>query len=151
MFHQRSQEHLRGLTRGHQPLLAVRWSDVDACGGPRVSYRRARRSHPLLAGDRPVQAIAGSLFREAGLPESTLCHEMIHARVDLVLKRDEGHGPYFRERMAAINASQSRFEVSVRYQASCCRPSALGGCLSLLRSADALPPSDATGGLPRLL
>jgi hypothetical protein len=47
--------------------------------------------------------------------ESTLCHEMIHAWVDLVQQRRESHGPLFRAQMAAINAAQSRFQVSVRH------------------------------------
>ena len=41
---------------------------------------------------------------------------MIHAWVDLVLKREEGHGPCFRQRMETINAAQTRFEVSVRHR-----------------------------------
>ena len=47
--------------------------------------------------------------------ESTLCHEMIHAWGDLVQQRRESHGRLFRAQMAAINAAQSRFQVSVRH------------------------------------
>jgi hypothetical protein len=40
---------------------------------------------------------------------------MIHAWVDRVLRVREGHGPRFRACMAAINASQSAFEVRIRH------------------------------------
>ena len=47
---------------------------------------------------------------------STLCHEMIHAWVHRVLQANEVHGPNFRGRMAAINAAQQEFVVSVRHR-----------------------------------
>ncbi|MFM7312784.1 MAG: SprT family zinc-dependent metalloprotease, partial [Cyanobium sp.] len=47
---------------------------------------------------------------------STLCHEMIHAWVHRVVQADEVHGPHFRARMAAINAAQQEFVVSVRHR-----------------------------------
>jgi hypothetical protein len=40
---------------------------------------------------------------------------MIHAWIDRVLGVREVHGPRFRERMAAINAAQSSFVVSLRH------------------------------------
>jgi hypothetical protein len=40
---------------------------------------------------------------------------MIHAWIDRVLERHEVHGPLFRARMAAINATQSEFLVSLRH------------------------------------
>ncbi len=46
---------------------------------------------------------------------STLCHEMIHAWIDLVLKVEESHGPNFHKRMAEINSAQSEFQVTVRH------------------------------------
>ena len=48
--------------------------------------------------------------------ESTLCHEMIHAWIDLVLGIREGHGPNFHAQMVAINSAQNRFVVSVRHK-----------------------------------
>ena len=55
----------------------------------------------------------------ANLPEkalmSTLCHEMIHAWIDLVLKIEEVHGPNFLKQMAEINSSQTDFQVTVRH------------------------------------
>ena len=50
-------------------------------------------SRPLLE-NLPTSAI-----------ESTLCHEMIHAWIDLILKIHEGHGPNFKARRAIINSS----------------------------------------------
>jgi predicted SprT family Zn-dependent metalloprotease len=46
---------------------------------------------------------------------STLCHEMIHAWIDLVLKVEEAHGPNFYKRMEEINSSQTDFQVTVRH------------------------------------
>ena len=77
-------------------------------------YRRGHcisdRSLSEIVLSRPVLEF---LPREA--TESTLCHEMIHAWVDLVIRQAEGHGRYFRNRMIDINMSQDRFKVSVRH------------------------------------
>ena len=114
LFHRLNREHFSGvLVRGGQPLTAVRWSDgrMSRTAG---YYRRGpgvgdgRGSEIVLS--RPVLV---PLPQEA--TESTLCHEMIHAWVDLVQQRRESHGPLFRAQMAAINAAQSRFQVSVRH------------------------------------
>jgi len=114
MFHRFNREHFDGaLVCQGQPLTAVRWSDgrMSRTAG---MYRRGpgvgdgRGSEIVLS--RPV---LGPLPQEA--TESTLCHEMIHAWVDLVQQRRESHGPLFRSRMRAINAAQDRFEVSVRH------------------------------------
>ncbi len=101
------------LTDGVKPLVAVRWSD----GKLRKTagfYRRKRKglfqrnceivlSQPLLQ-NLPRSAI-----------ESTLCHEMIHAWVDLILGLEEGHGPNFHQRMNVINSSQDKFKVTIRH------------------------------------
>ena len=114
LFHRLNREHFGGaLVDGGQPLTAVRWSDgrmSRTAGfyrrGPGVGEGRGSEivlSRPVL---EPLPQIA---------TESTLCHEMIHAWVDLVQRRRESHGPLFRARMAAINAAQSRFQVSIRH------------------------------------
>jgi hypothetical protein len=41
---------------------------------------------------------------------------MIHAWIHRVLRAEEVHGPHFRARMAAINAAQQEFRVSVRHR-----------------------------------
>ncbi len=115
LFHRLNREHFEGsLVRGQQPLLAVRWSDGRmrrTAGlyrrGPQVAPPHGREivlSRPLLD---PLPRLA---------TESTLCHEMIHAWVDLVLGSSEGHGPQFRARMEQINRAQDRFVVSVRHR-----------------------------------
>ena len=95
------------------PKVAVRWSD----GRMRTTaglYKRKTTFFGVKAGEiilsRPVLE---------NLPEkaltSTLCHEMIHAWIDLVLKVDEVHGPNFLKRMEEINSSQTDFQVTVRH------------------------------------
>ena len=95
------------------PRVSVRWSD----GRMRTTaglYKRKTNFFGVKAGEiilsRPVLE---------NLPEkaltSTLCHEMIHAWIDLVLKVDEVHGPNFLKRMEEINSSQTDFQVTVRH------------------------------------
>jgi predicted SprT family Zn-dependent metalloprotease len=115
LFHRLNREHFSGaLAADGQPLVAIRWSDgrMSRTAG---FYRRG----PGVGGDRGCEIV---LSRPVLSPlpqeaiESTLCHEMIHAWVDLVLRRREGHGPHFHACMAAINAQQDRFQVSVRHR-----------------------------------
>ena len=115
LFHNFNREYFNeALTIGSQPIVSVRWSD----GRLRKTagfYRRIQRfglkdsaeivlSRPVLA-NLPLHAI-----------ESTLCHEMIHAWIDLVLRISEGHGPNFHAQMVTINSAQNRFVVSVRHK-----------------------------------
>ena len=116
LFHRLNREHFAGaLSDGDgAALVAVRWSDGRmrrSAGLYRFGRDRRGRelseivlSRPLLE-PLPAQATA-----------STLCHEMIHAWVHRVVRADEVHGPHFRARMAAINAAQQEFEVSVRHR-----------------------------------
>jgi len=46
---------------------------------------------------------------------STLCHEMINAWVDRILKKNEIHGPNFLEKMNEINEKEKNFQISVRH------------------------------------
>ena len=112
LFHRLNREHFEGslVSRSADlPLVALRWSDgrMSRTAG---CYRRG----PGVAGDLGCEIVLSRPVLEP-LPqsatESTLCHEMIHAWVDLVQKVRESHGPRFRERMAAINASQAGFQV----------------------------------------
>ncbi len=115
LFHRLNREHFDGcLAPGGQSLASVRWSD----GRLRRSaglYRRGRDP----AGQRFCEIVLSRPLLEP-LPQeallSTLCHEMIHVWVDRVLAAREVHGPHFRARMAAINAAQSGFVVSVRHR-----------------------------------
>jgi hypothetical protein len=115
LFHRFNREHFAGsLVRDGQPLVSLRWSDG-----------RMRRSAGLYRFGRHVDGrelseivlsrpLLDPLPREALL--GTLCHEMIHAWTHRVLQVGEVHGPHFRARMAAINAAQGEFVVSVRHR-----------------------------------
>ncbi len=95
------------------PIVSVRWSD----GRMRTTAGMYRRKTNFL-GAKAGEIILSKPVLE-NLPEnalmSTLCHEMIHAWIDLVLKVDESHGPNFHKRMAEINSSQADFQVTVRH------------------------------------
>ena len=95
------------------PRVSVRWSD----GRMRTTAGMYRRKTNFL-GVKVSEIILSKPVLE-NLPEkalmSTLCHEMIHAWIDLVLKVEESHGPNFHKRMAEINSSQTDFKVTVRH------------------------------------
>jgi len=95
------------------PRVSVRWSD----GRMRTTAGIYRRKINFF-GVKTSEIILSKPVLE-NLPEkalmSTLCHEMIHAWIDLVLKVEESHGPNFYKRMAEINSSQSDFQVTVRH------------------------------------
>ena len=112
IFHRFNREYFDGLlVKEDEPIVSVRWSDgrlTNTAGfykrGPRVlgpNHCEIVLSKPVLLR-LPITAV-----------ESTLCHEMIHAWIDLILKVREGHGPNFQARMNAINASQKRFHISI--------------------------------------
>ena len=114
LFHRLDREHFGGsLSPAGRSLAEVRWSDGRLTRTAGL-YRRGR--HPdgrdlcEIVLSRPLLE---PLPRQATL--STLCHEMIHAWIDRVLGVREVHGPRFRERMAAINAAQHDFVVSLRH------------------------------------
>ncbi len=115
LFHSFNRKYFEGtLVAGSRPLVSVRWSDGrlrKTAGlyrrGPNVATKSGSEivlSRPLLE-HLPQNAI-----------ESTLCHEMIHAWIDLVLMVEEGHGPNFYKRMNLINSVQNEFQISVRHK-----------------------------------
>ncbi|MGB7564703.1 MAG: SprT family zinc-dependent metalloprotease, partial [Prochlorococcaceae cyanobacterium] len=115
LFHRLDREHFGGsLAPGGRSLVELRWSDgrMNRTAG---LYKRGRHADGRdlceIVLSRPLLE---PLPREATL--STLCHEMIHAWVDRVLQVQEVHGPCFRARMAAINAAQEAFQVSLRHR-----------------------------------
>ncbi len=115
LFHRLNREHFNGtLAVGSSPLVSVRWSN----GRLRKTAGFYRRG-PNVEGEHGCEIVLSSPVLKL-LPqsatESTLCHEMIHAWVDLVLHSREGHGPNFLARMNAINAAQSIFQVTLRHQ-----------------------------------
>ena len=114
LFHRFNREYFDGeLVNGSKPMLHVRWSN----GRLRKTAGIYRRG-PNVAGCHHSEIILSKPILEH-LPqtatESTLCHEMIHAWIDIVLKVREGHGSNFRTQMSVINAAQSQFTVSVRH------------------------------------
>jgi len=115
LFHRFNREYFDGLlVQDASPLVSIRWSDGrlrNTAGLYRRGFKRSREQYCEIVLSSPL---LGSLPKSA--VESTLCHEMIHAWIDLVLRVREGHGPNFHAQMALINSSQNDFEVSVRHQ-----------------------------------
>ncbi|QVL54638.1 MAG: SprT family zinc-dependent metalloprotease [Cyanobium sp. M30B3] len=115
LFHRLNREHFEGcLVRAGQPLVSLRWSDGRmrrSAGLYRFGRHGDGRELSEIVLSRPLLQ---PLPREALL--GTLCHEMIHAWTHRVLQVREVHGPNFRARMAAINAAQAEFVVSVRHR-----------------------------------
>jgi len=95
------------------PKVSVRWSD-----GRMRTTAGIYRSKTNLYGDKASEIILSRPVLE-NLPHkalsSTMCHEMIHAWIDLVLQVEEAHGPNFHKRMAEINSAQTDFQVTVRH------------------------------------
>ena len=115
LFHDFNREYFNGtLTLGSQPLVSVRWSD----GRLRKTAGFYRRTKCFAGPSRAEIVLSSPVLKN--LPqiatESTLCHEMIHAWIDLVLRVSEAHGPNFHAQMVAINSAQKRFVVSVRHK-----------------------------------
>ena len=99
----------------------------------RAFFATAIPYHQLrLSWSRRMSRAAGSYRRRGGLGQitlslpvlsplpasathSTLMHEMIHAWVDLVLHRREGHGPCFRAKMGEINGQDMGLTISIRH------------------------------------
>ena len=100
------------LDRG-VPRVSVRWSD-----GRMITTAGIYRSKTNFLGIKSSEIILSRPVLE-NLPKkalkSTLCHEMIHAWIDLVLKVEEAHGPNFHQRMEEINAAQTDFQVTIRH------------------------------------
>jgi hypothetical protein len=114
LFHRLDREHFGGsLSPAGRSLAEVRWSDgrlTRTAGLYRRGLQPDGRDLCEIVLSRPLLE---PLPRQATL--STLCHEMIHAWIDRVLGVREVHGPRFREQMAAINAAQDDFVVSLRH------------------------------------
>ena len=95
------------------PRVSVRWSN-----GRMRTTAGIYRSKTNFFGVKASEIILSRPVLEH-LPDkalmSTLCHEMIHAWIDLVLKVEEAHGPKFHQRMAEINSAQTDFQVTVRH------------------------------------
>jgi len=114
LFHKLNRQYFQNsLLDEGVPRVSVRWSD----GRMRTTAGIYRRKTNFF-GQKASEIILSKPVLE-NLPEkalmSTLCHEMIHAWVDLILQVEEGHGTNFYNRMAEINSSQTDFQVTVRH------------------------------------
>ena len=100
------------LVNNSQPIVKVRWSDnrLKTTAG---FYKRKQidgivNSEIVLS--RPVLQ-----FLPLKDIQSTLCHEMIHAWIDRVLRINEVHGLNFVRKMNEINSQQKFFEICIRH------------------------------------
>ncbi|AAQ00883.1 MULTISPECIES: SprT family zinc-dependent metalloprotease [Prochlorococcus] len=115
IFHRFNRDYFDGLlVKDDKPIVSIRWSDG------RLRNTAGFYRNGIMAGGKRVCEIVLSSPVLENLPqsalESTLCHEMIHAWIDLVLKVSEGHGPNFHARMKLINSLQKNFQINVRHQ-----------------------------------
>ena len=100
------------LERG-VPRVSIRWSDGRMCTTAGI-YRCKTNFFGVKASEIILsKPVLEHLPHKALM--STLCHEMIHAWIDLVLQVEESHGSNFRNRMAEINSAQDDFQVTVRH------------------------------------
>ena len=115
IFHEFNRKYFQSsLAHKGQPIVQLRWSDgrLKSTAGfyRKKTYGINRKQFCEIVLSKPVL-----MLLPLHAVESTLCHEMIHAWVDLVLKVREGHGPNFYARMKEINSLQDRFEVTVKH------------------------------------
>ena len=114
IFHKFNREYFDGLlVKQNVPIVSVRWSD----GRLKNTAGFYKRSPSVLGSNGCEIVLSKPVLMNLPLTaiESTLCHEMIHAWIDLILKIREGHGPNFYARMNAINTLQNRFQITVRH------------------------------------
>ncbi len=114
IFHRMNREFFDGsLVLANKPLLDLKWSDRrlrKTAGFYRhISFRSGHQQSEIVLSRPVLESLPKTAL------ESTLCHEMIHAWVDLVLGVKEVHGPNFRAHMLWINQTQTDFQVSLRH------------------------------------
>jgi len=113
LFHKfNSQYFENSLAVNNQPLVKVRWSDnrLKTTAG----FYKRKRINGLLDSEIILSKPILSKLSTSEI-NSTLCHEMIHAWVDRILKKNEIHGPNFLEKMYEINEKEKNFQISVRH------------------------------------
>ena len=113
LFHRfNSQYFENSLAVNNQPLVKVKWSDnrLKTTAG---FYKRKKINGVIdseIILSKPILSKLSSMDIH-----STLCHEMIHAWVDRILKINEIHGPNFLSKMNEINKKENAFQISVRH------------------------------------
>ena len=113
IFHRFNKQYSeKSLTVNQQPLVKVRWSDnrLKTTAG---FYKRKKINGVVDSEIILSKPILSKLSKNEIY--STLCHEMIHAWVDRILKKREIHGPNFLSKMNEINKIENNFQVSVRH------------------------------------
>ena len=100
------------LTVNQKPLVTVRWSDnrLKTTAG----FYKRKRINGLIDSEIILSKPILSKLSNKEI-YSTLCHEMIHAWVDRILKKNEMHGPNFLHKMNQINKKENNFQISVRH------------------------------------
>ena len=100
------------LLINQEPIVKLKWSDnrLKTTAGiyKRINNNETIQSEIILS--KPVLANS-----ELNNIHSTLCHEMIHAWIDRVLKINEIHGFNFRSKMDQINLQQNDFKVTIKH------------------------------------
>ena len=113
LFHRfNSQYFENSLTVNNLPLVKVRWSDnrLKTTAG----FYKRKRINGFIDSEIILSKPILSKLSTSEI-NSTLCHEMIHAWVDRILKKNEIHGPNFLEKMHEINSKEKNFQIAVRH------------------------------------
>ena len=113
IFHKFNKQFFdNSLTLNKVPLVQLRWSDnrLKTTAG---FYKRKKingvfESEIILSKPILTKLSTNEIY-------STLCHEMIHAWVDRVLKINETHGKNFLSKMHEINQKENTFQISIRH------------------------------------
>ena len=113
LFHSFNNQYFgNSLTVNQQPLVNLRWSDnrLKTTAG---LYKR-KKINGVIDSEIILSKPILSKLSTSEL-NSTLCHEMIHAWVDIVLKKNEIHGPNFLNKMKEINEKENNFQISITH------------------------------------
>ncbi len=100
------------LVRDSEPIVKIRWSDNKL--KTTAGYYKREKINGIIYSQI---VLSQPILKQLSLKEiqSTLCHEMIHAWIDRILKINEVHGLNFLKKMHQINTQQSSFQISVRH------------------------------------
>ena len=113
LFHKFNKSYFNNsLVIDLEPIVKVRWSDnrLKTTAG---FYKRSKANGYISSEIVLSKPILEYLpLRDI---QSTLCHEMIHAWTDRILKINEIHGVNFVNKMNEINTKQDSFKVTVRH------------------------------------
>ena len=113
LFHSFNKQFFdNSLTVNQKPLVKVRWSDnrLKTTAG----FYKRKKINGLIDSEIILSKPILSKLSNREI-YSTLCHEMIHAWVDRILKKNEIHGPNFLHKMNQINQKENNFQISVRH------------------------------------